>query len=69
MRRCDRKCVLSVILRHLSVNIFATNMLFFTASFDVTVEAKCITYVTLDSIGMHFASVNASAPSPFPREI
>jgi hypothetical protein len=29
-------------------------MLFFTASFDVTVEAKCITYVTLDSIWHHW---------------
>ena len=29
MRRCDRKCVLSVILRHLSVNIFATKYVIF----------------------------------------
>jgi hypothetical protein len=29
-------------------------MLFFTASFDVTVEAKCITYVMLDSIWHHW---------------
>jgi hypothetical protein len=55
MRRYDRKGVLSVILRHLSASIFSRqNMLFFTASFDVTVEAKCITYVTLDSIWHHW---------------
>jgi hypothetical protein len=29
MRRCDRKCLLSVILRHLSVNIFATKYVIF----------------------------------------
>jgi hypothetical protein len=47
-------------------------MLFFTASFDVTVESQGITYVTVDlvcTIFSHFASVNASVPSPFPREI
>ena len=29
MRRCDRKCVLSVILRQLSVNIIATKYVIF----------------------------------------
>ena len=29
MRRCDRKCVLSVILRHFNVNIFATKYVIF----------------------------------------
>jgi hypothetical protein len=47
-------CYLLFILRHLSVNNFATKYLFFAASFDVTVESQCITYVTVDLVCIDF---------------
>jgi hypothetical protein len=33
------------------------------------IESECITYVTVDLICSHFASLNASVPCPFPHKI
>jgi hypothetical protein len=75
MRRCDRKCVLSVILRHLNVNIFATKYVIFYRILWRHSWSKMHHYVTqrrLEALaGMHCNSlillISRHAPSLFDK--